>query len=148
MISQRSSLAEVRMPAGRLENRTGEPLAVYGPKLEGASTDNSLYVLLPGKVTLEGWDCDGVYVPNDRVASQALSNVPGPLAIKYFGTGLIMIINKSGNKYLMPFNNGAFKPSEVCCPSNYPTCVCWPIPNLAADQVNRFPLVPGADDPA
>jgi hypothetical protein len=55
----------------------------------------------------------------------------------------IFRIEKAGNKYSLPGNQGAFTPEEVCCPSNYPTCVCWNIPNLAHDDLSRFPEVPG-----
>lgn len=130
---------------GTAINRTGELLAVYGTK--SASTpqdkDNALYKLPDGRKTPPGWDCDGVFIPSDRVGDQLIgSDVPGPAAIKYVGA-LNFEITKSGNKYKLPANQGAFGPNEVCCPSNYPRCVCWNIPALTQSQISNLPEVPG-----
>lgn len=117
---------------GTCINSTGEVLAVYGPK--SASTpqdrDNALYRLPAGRRTPPAWDCDGIYVPNDRVAGQLIT----------------FEITKTGTKYELPANQGAFTPDEVCCPSNFPTCVCWNIPNLAHDHLDSFPRGPGPFD--
>ena len=131
--------------AGTCINSTGEMIAVYGPK--SAQTpqdkDNALYRLPTGRKTPSGFDCDGIYVPNDRIADQfAGADIQGPVAIKYINI-LTFEITKNGNKYVLPANQGAFKPNEVCCPSNFPTCVCWNIPNLSQTQVTTFPEVPG-----
>lgn len=127
---------EQALSAGRCTNQSGENIAVYGPKHPSDTSrfDNSLYILPSGYSTPDGWDCDGFYVPNDRVANQALSKIQGPLAIKYVGL-VSFTVTKSGNEYNCPLNQGAFKPSEVCCPSNYPTCVCWAIPNLPQSSI-------------
>jgi hypothetical protein len=132
--------------SGRCINATGETILVYGPN--SASTpqdrDNALYRLPHGRATPDNWDCDGVYVPNDRVGDQVLgADISGPVAIKYVDLVPPFRIEKAGNKYSLPGNQGAFTPEEVCCPSNYPTCVCWNIPNLAHDDLSRFPEVPG-----
>ena len=74
--------------AGTCENSTDEAILVYGPRSSNTpqDKDNALYQLPPGKRTPEGWDCDGVYVPNDRVADQLLGDeIMGPVAIKYTG---------------------------------------------------------------
>jgi hypothetical protein len=130
---------------GTCINSTGEIIAVYGPNSPQTpqDKDNALYRLPPGRKTPDGWDCDGIYVPNDRIAGQLIgSNIQGPVAIKYVDV-LTFEIKKEGNKYKLPANQGAFKPNEVCCPSNYPSCVCWNIPNLAHNQLGSFPEVPG-----
>lgn len=131
--------------AGTAINNTGENIAVYGPKSAATpqDMDNALYLLPPGRQTPDGWDCDGVYVPKDRIADQLLGpDIPGPVAVKYVGI-LTFKIERVGNKYKLPANQGAFRPSEVCCPSNFPTCVCWPIPSITQSEVSLFPPVPG-----
>lgn len=132
------------MAAGTCINATSEVLAVYGPKPAGSldAKDNALYRLPAGRKTPPGWDCDGIYVPNDRVAGQLIgADIQGPVAIKYVDV-FTFKITQAGTRYALPANQGAFKPTEVCCPSNYPTCVCWNIPNVAHDQLT-FPEVPG-----
>lgn len=131
--------------AGTCVNSTGEVIAVYGPNsaVTPLDKDNALYRLPTGRKTPSGWDCDGIYIPNNRVADQLVgADIPGPVAIKYISV-LTFRITKNGNKYELPANQGAFTPSEVCCPSDYPNCVCWNIPNLAHNQLNSFPEVPG-----
>jgi hypothetical protein len=137
-ISDRGNLQIKSLP-GQCINNTDENVAVYGPKssMDSSKYDNSLYILPPNSTTPPDWDCDGFYVPNDRVANQALSRVKGPLAIKYVG-GITFTITKSGNEYNCPWNQGAFLPSEICCPSNYPRCVCWNIPDISQSQVTTF----------
>jgi hypothetical protein len=133
---------KIESPPGQCINNTDENIAVYGPKSSRDTSryENSLYILPPNSKTPSGWDCDGFYIPNDRVANQALSRAKGPLAIKYAG-GITFTITKSGNEYNCPLNQGAFLPSEVCCPSNYPRCVCWNIPDISQNQVTSFPPI-------
>lgn len=133
------------MVAGTCINMTGEILLVYGPKSTGSpqDRDNALYRLPSGRKTPPGWDCDGVYIPNDRIGDQLIgADVPGPVAVKYIDIRTFEI-KKDGNKYKLPGNQGVFNPSEVCCPSDYPRCVCWSIPNLSHTQLASFPEVPG-----
>lgn len=97
---------------GQCGNITGETLLVYGPKA-GGTYDNSLYCLPSGYLTPAGWDCDGFYVPNDRIANQLASKVPGPLAVKYWDFRTF-IIEKSGPvEYKCFGNNGAFTPGQI-----------------------------------
>jgi len=131
--------------AGTCINSTAETIAVYGPNSPQTpqDKDNALYRLPPGRKTPPGWDCDGIYVPNDRIAGQFVgADTPGPVAIKYIDV-LTFEIEQEGSRYKLPPNQGLFKPSEVCCPSRYPTCVCWNIPILDHSHVNIFPEVPG-----
>ena len=132
------------MSFGRCINSTGETILVYGAKSSETPQDkeNALYRLPTSRKTPDDWDCDGVYVPNDRIAEQVVgSDIPGPVAIKYFEP-LTFEIEKEGNKYDLPPNQGAFKPDEVCCPSNYPTCVCWNIPDKSHNELSEYPEVP------
>lgn len=134
--SDAKDTASAAAPAGQCTNNTGEAIAVYGPKHPSDTSrfETSLYRLPAGRTTPNGWDCDGFFVPNDRVASQAASNVQGPCAIKYFSV-FSWTVTKDGDKYNCPLNQGLFRPSQVCCPSNYPTCVCWPIPNVPQSRI-------------
>lgn len=140
---------EVIMAKGTCTNSTGEVILVYGDK--SAQTpqdkDNALYRLPSGRKTPAGFDCDGIYVTNDRIAVQvAFPDQAGPVAVKY-GLEVVDInfgLTKEGNKYKLDTpNQGVFKPSDVCCPSNFPTCVCWNIPDISHDQTVTFPEVPG-----
>jgi len=123
-------LAEQVMPRagvgwGQCTNATGELLAVYGPKISGAPYDNALYCLPPGSTTPQDWDCDGFYIPVDRIANQAFSRVRGPLAIKYPDAVHFVITQNAPGEYDCFFNLGAFRPGEIN----------WPIPYLQYSQV-------------
>jgi hypothetical protein len=137
------------MAGGTCINSTGEDLLVYGDKSSSTPPDryeNALYRLPPGRKTSSGWDCDGIYIPNDRIGEQVLgADKPGPVAVKYglIVTDITFEIKKNGDKYILPGNQGVFSPSEVCFPSNYPTCVGWDIPNVSHSQLSSYPEVPG-----
>jgi hypothetical protein len=130
---------------GTCVNNTGEVIAVYGPRSEvtPSDRDNALYRLPSGRRTPPEWDCDGIFVPSDRIADQFIgSDVPGPVAVKYVSL-LTFEITKEGTRYQLPANQGVFNPGEVCCPSDFPKCVCWNIPNIKQAKVLEFPEVPG-----
>ena len=135
------------MATGTCINSTDEDLLVYGPKIDGSPFDNSLYLLPTGMKTPASWDCDGIYVPSDRVAIQLVgANKQGPVAVK-FGLQIVdytFTITKDGTGYRMPANQGVFSPTETCRPSNYPTCVNWEIPSISQGQVSSYPHVPNA----
>lgn len=119
--------------AGTCLNKTSEVILVYGSKSPTTpqDKDNALYRLPVNRKTADGWDCDGIFIPNNRVADQLLgADKLGPVAVKYVSV-LTFEITQSGNKYKLPANQGIFSPAEVCCPSDYPTCVCWEIPNIS-----------------
>jgi hypothetical protein len=127
----------------RCINRTDEDLAVYGDAPAGSKMETALYRLPRDRATPDDWDCDGLFVPNDRVANQAIgADIPGPVAVKYMDF-VNFTIRKSENKYDLPINQGTFRPDDICCPSRYPKCVCWPIPNESALWVASLPEVPG-----
>lgn len=118
---------------GELTNRTGETILVYGPKRPGETFDNSLYLLPTGRKTPAGWDCDGFYVPNDRVADQALSNVRGPVAIKYRDYRSPVIETSSPGHYRCPLNEGVYRSGEIH----------WSIPSIAHSAIpGSYPEVP------
>ena len=96
--------------------------------------------------TAPGWDCDGIYVPSDRVAGQAVfPDKHGPAAVKYGvqAVDFTFTIRLDDDRYDLPANQGVFTPAEVCTPSDWPTCVNWNIPNHAHDDLSSFPEVPG-----
>jgi hypothetical protein len=71
---------------GQCTNLTNEILIVYGPEIpkDPSNCGNSMYFLPPGCTTPDNWDCDGFYVPNDRVAkpkqgSSHLSSIHGSM---------------------------------------------------------------------
>lgn len=98
---------------GQCTNFTDEILLVYGPQIPGSIYDNSLYCLPPGWTTPNDWDCDGFFIPDDRIANQAFSKLYGPLAIKYID-GIHFAVTKSApNEYRCFGNQGAFRPGEV-----------------------------------
>lgn len=109
------------MAVGTCINSTGETILVYGPKsLETPQDkDNALYRRTASRKTPDDWDCDGIYVPSDRIAEQVIgSDISGSVAIEYVAP-LTFEIEKNGDKYDLPPNQGAFKSNEVCSPSNY-----------------------------
>jgi hypothetical protein len=124
---------------GTCTNDTGETILVYGSKHpeDTSPYEDSMYYLPAGRTTPDGWDCDGFFVPNDRIASQALSDVQGPCAIKYLSQ-ISWTVTKGGNKYNCPLNQGLFKPSEIGCPSSIiPYRVCWPIPDIPQSAIEN-----------
>lgn len=123
------------MPDGRLANSTGEIILVYGPKVRGETFDNSLYYLPTGRKTPDNWDCDGCYIPNDRVAVQlVLPDRDGPVAVKYNDLQSANITLNSAGKYGCQGNERVFSPGEVN----------WDIPNIPFSSVpGSYPEVPG-----
>ncbi len=134
------------MNFGRCINKTGETILVYGPKSPSTpqDKDNALYKLPTNKKTPDNWDCDGIYVPNDRIAKQAIMpDIPGPVAVKYINI-INFEIHKEDNKYVIPPNQGTFKPSEIQCPTPQdllPNVVCWDIPDIDHNSLDNYPLV-------
>ncbi len=141
---------------GRVLNFTGEPIAVYGPNTSGSPThDNRRYRLPSGRQTPgSGWDCDGVFVPNDRIARRLLfANRPGPVAIKYIDWQQFVIIRKveRGGQmtYQMPLDFGTWGMAESHCPTDPhlpgvpPARVCWEIPNESSVDIDDLDEVPG-----
>jgi hypothetical protein len=120
---------------GSLTNQSGETLLVYGPQRAGDTHDNSLYHLPTGNTTPAGWDCDGLFIPNDRYATQAImSDRRGPVAVKYINLQA-PTITRTNDRYHCEFNFSVLAPGEVN----------WEISNIAFASVpGNYPAVPGA----
>jgi hypothetical protein len=120
---------------GRLANKTGETILVYGPKVAGETRHNSLYYLPNGRKTPDSWDCDGCFIPNDRTAVQlVLPDRKGPVAVKYNDLQSANITLNAPGKYGCQGNEKVFAPGEVK----------WEIPNIPFGSVpSSYPEVPG-----
>ncbi len=133
---------------GTCINDTGELLLVYGTKTADTpqDRDNALFRLPAGRRTPPGWDCDGIYVPSDRVAGQAVfPDKHGPVAVKY-GVQVVdfsFTIRLDDDRYDLPVNQGVFTPAEVCTGLSRLACLNWNIPSLAHDDLDGFPEVSG-----
>jgi hypothetical protein len=91
---------EAGMTWGQCRNETGKTLAVYGPKGEKSksSFDNALYFLADGQSTPEGWDCNGIYLPNGIKVARV--DVSQPLAYKVLdGTQLLAKTNPETSEW-------------------------------------------------
>jgi len=118
---------------GDLTNSTSELLVVHGSMLSGEACDNSLNALPPGLPHTERWDYDGLFVPNDRAADQALSSKSGPVAVKYRDYRSPVIEMLSPGRYSCPLNEGIYVPGELN----------WLIPNLSYSEIKAaFPDAP------
>lgn len=142
------SVFEPKPTYGKCINRTSENLAVYGSKHpnDESTFEVSLYLLRDQQATPEGWDCDGFYLPNDRIANQLiLPDVNGPAAVKYsdrlslealLNNINVFEITKTGIEYNCPGNLYIFTQNEMACPSTrIPFRVCWPIGNASHNQI-------------
>lgn len=119
--------------SGKLTNSSSEVLLVYRPKLSGEKHDNSFYSLPPGSKIPKDWDCDGFFVPNDRIADQALGSRSGPVAVKRRDYRSSAIETSSHGKYRCLLNEGIYVPGKLN----------WRIPNLGYSEINSgFPEVP------
>lgn len=78
-------------------NETGNMLAIYAHKAKKSNQPSSLYYLGNGQMTDDGWNCDGVYLPNGaKVAGLSGDDEPlnEPLVFKIFnGTQLVAKAN-------------------------------------------------------
>jgi hypothetical protein len=113
---------------GQCTNETDELLLVYGPKhvSDGSVFDNSPYILLPGKTTPERWDCDGFFVPSDRMFRRWRRNQTGPVAVKFWNFRRFTV-RRASNTYICSWHNGVFEPSQIN----------WAIPNLSLVEIHR-----------
>jgi hypothetical protein len=126
---------------GQCRNETDKTIAIYGPKPEKSKSpyDNALYFLGSGQATATGWDCQGIYIPNDtqiaNLNTEQNQQLLGATAIKIFkGTQLIAKSNPE---------TGAFElniaPSKVFKPGD----INWYIPNVSQTNIaSRVPDVP------
>jgi hypothetical protein len=101
---------------GQCTNQTEELIVVYGPKHERDSSifDTSPYVLPPGATTPDLWDCDGFFLPSDRLVQMNMRrDRRGPLAIKFWDFRHFRVRSASANAYRCPWSNGIFEPSQI-----------------------------------
>jgi hypothetical protein len=133
---------------GQCRNETGKTIAVYGPKPKKPETpyDNALYFLGSGQATATGWNCQGIYIPNDTKIA-GLNNdqneqLEGATAIKILkGTQLIAKSNsETGALELNITPNKVFKTGDIN----------WYIPNVSETNIAaRVPDVPtGSEEEA
>jgi hypothetical protein len=107
---------------GQCRNETGKTLAIYGSASEGSkSSANELYFLADGESTPEGWDCNGIYLPNGIKVARV--DVTEPLAYKVLdGTRLVAKTNsETGGLVLNVPPASVFKAGEKN----------WVIPNVS-----------------
>ena len=125
---------------GQCRNETGKTIAVYGPKAKKSETpyDNALYFLGSGQATGTGWNCQGIYIPNDT----KIAELEGATAIKILkGTQLIAKSNpETGALELNITPNKVFKTGDIN----------WYIPNVSETNIAaRVPDVPtGSEEEA
>lgn len=108
---------------GQCTNLLGEYLIVYGPKHpeETSIFDTSPYVLPPGLTTPEHWDCDGFFLPADRLVQSRWRRLRrGPLAIKFRDYRKVSVSAGEDGVYRCPWADGIYEPSQIN----------WAIPNL------------------
>jgi hypothetical protein len=112
---------------GQCTNHTGEYLIVYGPKRdqERSIFDTSPYVLPPGTTTPDRWDCEGFFLPSDRVLLRWRNSRSGPLAVKFWNYRHFCVRGLGAETYRCPWNNGIFEPSQIN----------WAIPDFSYEDV-------------
>ncbi len=112
---------------GQCANGTGEILIVYGPKhpAERSIFDTSPYILEPGSITPNGWDCDGFFLPADRGIRFWRRVRSGPLAIKFWNRRRFSVSSQNPTTYKCSWPNGVFEPSQIN----------WAIPNFSYEEV-------------
>jgi hypothetical protein len=112
---------------GQCTNNTREALVVYGPKHESERSifDTSPYILLPGTTTPDRWDCEGFFLPADRVIRLWRRARSGPLAVKFWNYRRFSVNNVDAITYSCPWHNGVFEPSQIN----------WAIPNFNYEKV-------------
>ena len=117
---------------GQCRNETGKTLAVYGPVGEDSksSSENELYFLADGESTPEGWDCNGIYLPDGiKVAG---IEVTQPLAYSIpNGTQLVATTHPDTAEWILNVPPAkVFKAGDVS----------WAIPNVSQAFVeSRIP---------
>jgi hypothetical protein len=116
----------------KITNSTSEKIIVFGPKreTEGGDYKNSWYILHEGETTPVWWECDGIFVPNDRSFSRGTAgDIKGPIGVKY-NKAKSVTITKEQDKYIEKgeLNDGIFHPSEIN----------WSIPNFSAEDCQKM----------
>jgi len=112
---------------GQCTNLTDEYVIVYGPKhvAERSIFDTSPYVLPPGRITPDRWDCDGFFVPSDRWLERWRHRRSGPRAVKFWNFRLFSVWKTGKSDYRCSWANGVFEPSQIN----------WAVPNLSYSHI-------------
>jgi hypothetical protein len=112
---------------GECTNATNEYLIVYGPKhaRDRSSCDTSPYILPPGSITPNRWDCDGFFLPSDRTIRLWRRELLGPLAVKFWDFRHFEVKRLGERVYKASWHNGVFQPSQIN----------WAIPNFSYKQI-------------
>lgn len=102
-----------RLLNGTIFNETQEVLMVFGGEAQGGF-DNSIVSLQPGQHTVDGFDCDGFYLPSDRTVGQIVDTAkqgPAAVKIKDYQT---MKVTQDGNFYVLDTHNwGVYRQGEL-----------------------------------
>ena len=128
---------------GQIANHTDEPIVVYGPKRGDDPLPGpfSLWRLPPLQESPNGLSYEGIFVPNDRFASQwkfidfIFDDTPGVVAVR-FGAGLrVEVTIRDGNKYVFPPDRGLISSGDP---------IGWNVPDWAHDggEIAALPEVP------
>ena len=114
---------------GQCTNSTGEILIVYGPKhgSDRSICDTTPYVLPSDATTPDEWDCDGFFLPSDRLIRLWRGAWRGPLAIKFWNFRRFSVHRVGTSIYKSSWNNGVFEPSQIN----------WAIPNFSYDRIRQ-----------
>ncbi|MBG9815603.1 hypothetical protein ABE58_00485 [Bacillus safensis] len=116
------------LSAGTIINATNEIIMVYG----GSSLppyDNDFHGLKPGQRTADGWDCDGFYLPNDRIiVQQVMPNKKGPAAVKIKNYQTASITQDYDQYKIDTHNWGVYRLGEIN----------WYIPNNTAKEITEI----------
>ncbi len=132
---------------GQCTNETGKTIAVYGPKSEKeeskSSYDNALYFLGNGQTTATGWDCQGIYLPNDtKIAglnTDPNQKLEGAAAIKIL-KGTQLIAKSNPDTGVLELNTN---PSKIFQAGD----VKWYIPNVPETSIaSRVPNIPQGEE--
>jgi len=112
---------------GQCTNQTEEYMVVYGPKHETERSifDTSPYLLPPGVTTPDEWDCEGFFLPSDRMLQCRIRSRHGPLAIKFWNFRHFWVKALGSSTYRCSWNNGIFQPSQIN----------WAIPNFSHQAI-------------
>lgn len=76
---------------GQCRNTTGQTIGIFGPATNPQSGNDELYFLADGETTPEGWDCQGVYLPNGTKVA-GIESTPAIFKI-LDGTRLVAALN-------------------------------------------------------
>jgi hypothetical protein len=97
----------------RVHNRSDQPILVYGPRhsSETTATPTSLFLLASGTSTPTRWDCKGILIPSDRIATSGSAVIQGPVALNRDLRRVT--IRVEDGQYRCPRNNGVLEHGQL-----------------------------------